>query len=287
MYIFILIIKVILTYLIYYILKNICNDFKKENFFSICNNKITKKNIIEIDNIYDKNLKLKWIDYNNLFMKINQPNNIIHDFEIKKDIINKALKLKKNTCIIDCGAHIGDGAIPIAQVLQNNDRNDIIIYAIDPSKDKCDFIEFIANENNLKNIKVLNYGLSDNNKLHYQNLPKDNNSGGSVWLLDKVNMADNANNYNIKESLNFIKLDTLISKKIIKEKLGIIHLDVEGMEDSVIKGGIQNINKDKPYLTLEDNDNNKKEVMLNLLNNYKFVKRIYSNNIYEKIENNI
>ena len=272
----IIILIIFLCILFFFLIERKISNNKIENFLNI-----TNKDIIEIDNVYDENLKLKWVDYNNSYLKKNYPDNINHDFEIKKDLVDKALKLEKNTCVIDCGAHIGDGAIPIAQVLKNKNRNDVIVYAIDPSKDKCEFIKYLAKINNLKNLKVLQYGLSDNTKLHYQNLPKDNNSGGSVWLLDKVNKAANASNYTVTDSLHFITLDELIKKRIIKEKLGVIHLDVEGMEVKVVKGGIKTINKDKPYLSLEDNDNNRKDQILELLNDYNFVERISSNNIFK------
>jgi len=42
-------------------------------------------------------------------------------------MINKALLLHINSCIIDCGVHIGDGAIAIAHALKYNERTDINI----------------------------------------------------------------------------------------------------------------------------------------------------------------
>ena len=71
----------------------------------------------------------------------NNWSNTFWDYDIKEDIINKALLLPVNSCIIV--AHIGDGAIAIAHALKYNERNDIKIYSIDPSKHKCDFIELI------------------------------------------------------------------------------------------------------------------------------------------------
>ena len=59
-------------------------------------------------------------------------------------------------CLIDCGAHIGDGAIPLAHALKYSGREDITVYAIEPCKNKCKFIELMAKLNNLGNIVVIN-----------------------------------------------------------------------------------------------------------------------------------
>ncbi len=90
-------------------------------------------------------------------MKSNFPNTFDFDYDIKEDIINKALTLPQNSCIIDCGAHIGDGSIAIAHALNYHKREDIIVYAIDPSKFKCDFINFIKTKNNLNNLNNLEF----------------------------------------------------------------------------------------------------------------------------------
>ena len=59
-------------------------------------------------------------------MKNNWPNTFDFDYEIKKDLLENALKMPENHGIIDCGAHIGDGSIPLAHALKHNNRSDII-----------------------------------------------------------------------------------------------------------------------------------------------------------------
>ena len=92
-------------------------------------------------------------------MSLNWPNTFGWDKNIKQDIINKALLLPKNYSIIDCGAHIGDGSIPIAHALKHNNRDDIIVYAIDPSEYKCKFIKHQINKcerdkNNTESLQI-------------------------------------------------------------------------------------------------------------------------------------
>ena len=54
------------------------------------------------------------------------------------------------------------------------------------------------------------------------------------------------------------KVNDLIKKNIIKNKIGIIHLDVEGMEVNALKGAKETIDKNKPYLSLENNREHQK-----------------------------
>ena len=238
--------------------------------------------IITVNNPYLENKSLKWIDSENNFMENNWPNTFDFDYEIKKDLLENSLKMPENYGIIDCGAHIGDGSIPLAHALKYNNRSDIVVYAIDPSKYKCDFIEYMKKINNLDNLIVLNYGLSDKDNVKYTYAEKDvfgcdrgDNTGGIQWTIKK-----HKSNTNNKDDIRFIKLDTLFDKKLINHKIGVIHLDVEGMEDKVLIGGLNYISNNKPYISLEDHTNNTKKFENLLKNNYKNIKKINSNYIY-------
>ena len=253
----------LIIFIIFLLILCIKKIFISENF-----NNQYEENIANIKNPYIKteHESIVWQKLDSKFMKNNYPSNFEFDYKVKEDIINKALTLPKNTCIIDCGAHIGDGSIAIAHALKFHNREDIIVYAIDPSKYKCEFIEFIKNKNNLTNIKVLNYGLSNVNNIYKSDMINENNdntnTGSWMWKLidDKDTSNDNNNNndnYNINK---FIKLDDLVKDKIITENIGILHLDVEGMEKEALIGGNDTITKDKPYLSIENNYKSGKDI---------------------------
>ena len=104
----------------------------------------------------------------------------------------------------------------------------------------------------------------------------ETNSGGTKWK--KKEEFENKNS----ETINFIKLDTLVKNKTINHPIGIIHLDVEGMEENAIKGGKETINKYKPYISLECHENNPSK-FTKLLQNYEFNERINSNNTFSPI----
>ena len=172
-------------------------------------NKIEKhKNpYIKNDTTNDLN-NVIWQKIESKFMKRNWPNTFNFDYAIKEDIINKALTLPKNICIIDCGAHIGDGSIAIAHALKYHKREDIIVYAIDPSKFKCDFINFIKTKNNLNNLRVLNYGLSNVNSEYKTLKQSGENTGAWEWIKSDRQPDTNNDDNNINK---FIKLDDLIN----------------------------------------------------------------------------
>jgi FkbM family methyltransferase len=264
--------------------------FKNIEYFTIMTDSELNANIASVKNPYikDNNVEIIWQNENE-FMKENFPSMFNFDYDIKEDIIVKALQLPQNSAIIDCGAHIGDGAVPIAHALKYNNRQDIIVYAIEPSKYKCNFIEYIKKKNGLDNLKVLNYGLSNVNQNYKTDMQTGDNTGGWNWAKsNEINENIDDNQMRINQ---FIKLDDLVKNKIIKEPIGVIHFDIEGMEKDALSGGTETISKYKPYMSIENNlgsgkdkdgnDNNKNtDYYLEFLpQGYKYV--------YNKGDNNV
>ena len=251
-----IIIIILLIILFIFLIYNINNNKQKQNnnlSIENFNNNDFEGNIEKVKNPYIKteHEDVIWQKLEFDFMKTNWPNTFDFDYDIKEDIIKHALTLPQNSCIIDCGAHIGDGSVAIAHALKFHNREDIIVYAIDPSKFKCEFIEFIKQKNNLNNLVVLNYGLSNVNNTYKSKMNDNNNTGGWEWVLN--NTDTNADSNADSHANIFIKLDDLVKENIIKHSIGIIHFDVEGMEKEAILGGFDTIEKNKPYMSIENN----------------------------------
>ena len=255
-------------------------------FYYINYNKIEKFTsfpLIYVKNPYAKS-KLKWCSPKNKFCINNFPSNFEWDKSIKEHILKYSLILPKNYGIIDCGAHIGDGTIPIADALISKGRRDITIYAIEPSAYKCDFLKKMAKINNLYNIEIINLGLSDKDNHTYTHAKKiwnDDNTGGIHW-----NNIENTNNLsNNCEKIKFSKLDTLVKENIITKRIGYLHLDVESMEPEAIQGGLELIKRDKPILSVEIGDScskeykNKIQTLISTIK-YIYIERLEKNNIY-------
>lgn len=238
--------------------------------------------IIKIPNIYlSKKSTLLWVDYKkDYFTQCNWPNTIDWDYKIKKDILEKSLALNKNEAIIDCGAHIGDMTIPLSHALKENNRSDVTVYALDPSPEKCKYIEFLADINDLTNIKVICCGLNSKKCKLYPQIPLDLNTGATEWTDTKVHSAYNSKKYRTGEPSIFVTLDNLIETKQINHIIKIIHLDVEGHEKKAIIGGHKTITKYKPYISLETHNDERDSFERILQNNYRFVKRLRENNIF-------
>jgi FkbM family methyltransferase len=250
----------------YYDLNNFDKDFDN-----------LKNVLIDVKNPYlTDNSTIKWAppDKTNILFNLNFPSVFNFDFDIKEDIINHALKLPLNYGIIDCGAHIGDGAIPIAHTLIKKGRPDLIVYAIDPSTYKCKIIEYFASINNLTNIKVICCGLSNENTEYTYVESVSENTGGTNWKsLEKNEGIVNT------ESQKFYTLDYLVQQGRIKNNIGVIHLDVEGMEDKALEGGKNTIDKFKPYLSLENHNPDTNIFLKYLPTGYKYMYNKAGNNI--------
>lgn len=186
------------------------------------------------------------------FSAKNWPNTLDFEGQTKRHVFEISKTLPLNYGIIDCGAHIGDAAIPIAEALRSSGRSDITVYAIDPSPDKCVFISHVAELNGLTNIKVLCCGLSDTDGQVYtyaadENWVDSNNTGGIRWH----DVNGNEETATGREQITFFTLDTLRRERLIEHPIGFIHLDVEDMEPEAIRGGFHLINSFGPVLSCE------------------------------------
>jgi FkbM family methyltransferase len=179
----------------------------------------------------------------NIDLKFENDNNIIDTI---KYCINKEIKLKKlvidfitnkdiKNNIIDCGAYYGDNSLSWAKIYKG------IVYAFEPSLNKCNYIERTSKINNINNLKIINYGLSDKEEII--NIIDPNNHNNNYIGIKNANYDSN-----IKEK--FVQLDQLYNNKTV-EKVDFMHFDVEGYEDKVLIGSKKIINDLKPIITVE------------------------------------
>ncbi len=211
------------------------------------------------------------------------PIDVSWDFEVKNDIFQHASKLPYSNdgyAVIDSGAHIGDGAVPLAAAFADTGRSDIIVYAIEPDVFKCNVIKALANINNVQNIRVICTGLSAYSG-RYEGIVPTNNMRCTIRGCDMDAPNSGATTWQPVESggVEFKTLDSLYKEGIIEHPLGCLHLDVEGMELAVMQGGMETITKDRPYLSVEgSNDTRPFEQLLG--SNYTFHRRIGGNNVF-------
>jgi FkbM family methyltransferase len=144
-------------------------------------------------------------------------------------IIIKLMR-KNNSTFIDCGCNFGAYSIPIAKQFKNNP-----IYSIDASSDAIKKLKENILLNKIKNIKYLNLGIAEKNKIEYfdDNIKNYNNSGSYRFVKNVT-----------KKKINLYKLDYLFEKKIIKLKKNIIiKIDLEGYDFLALKGMLKILKK--------------------------------------------
>lgn len=189
------------------------------------------------------NSKIYWFD--NEFTKNNRPE-LDHSTFQKKESFKYIIEKGKN--VLDAGAHIGDYGVPLAHALVNSGRGDILVYCIEPDKQKCEFISSVCELNKLTNVKVLNYGLSDKFSKY---VICDKGRGGKND--SRVFPRKNTGAWQYKESddgLSFVTLDYLYEKEEIGE-IGFFWFDVQWMELDVLRGGREFLKKYKPLILME------------------------------------
>ena len=191
---------------------------------------------IVVENPIDKKPMI-WID--NEFSKNNWPNPA-HQ-EMQKEFSLKYI-LAKGKGVLDIGAHLGDFGISLAIALKNCNRTDIKIYCIEPSYEKCIFMNQLCKMNNLGNsIKIINVGISDKEGIYSVSAKEKNkwgrNTGGWQWTPSE-------------NGIKFTTLDNLWKEGIIGE-IGFFWLDAQWMKKEVLLGGKGLLTHCKPYILME------------------------------------
>lgn len=98
------------------------------------------------------------------------------------------------------------------------------------------------NTEDLENVEIFNFGISDINEEAKINIPNENMGASSL-----VNTLENISRNEI------IKLKNLNKENILIEKIGLVKIDVEGMEYQALLGISDIIKRDLPIIMFENN----------------------------------
>ena len=173
---------------------------------------------------------------------------IAHDKGISHHIINNhiweehILKLitnfsKRNTVILDIGANIGCHCVGLNK--KNMGRN-MKVVAFEPQPFVFDILQFNM-KNNCANYECYNVGLSDTETKIFLEMPDytlcENPGGFNLDLQGK------------DHTKTPIQIKTLDSYNF--ENVSLIKIDVEGLENQVLKGAYSTILRSKPIMIIE------------------------------------
>ena len=158
--------------------------------------------------------------------------------------------IDKNKSVIDIGCWIADNTLAWAPIL----KNDAIIFAIDPSVENLLFGKELGALNKISNVKWIN-------AVCYDKIGIPLSFKGSI---------DHAQFKEEKKSSNSI-ISTTLDKIINKNSIGLMHIDVEGLELKVLRGARKIIELNRPVIIFENLISRPGlEPIISFLNSYKY-----------------
>lgn len=136
-------------------------------------------------------------------------------------------------CIIDVGAYIGDSAFILNQLKPKE------IYAFEANPQNCNLLKKTLELNHMKNIIIENIALGD--KIN-----------ASIKITDDEACSHIVNDVSLKTVTIDCHMSTLDDYILGHPEInvGLIKVDIEGMEQKFLKGAIETIRKFKPVLIL-------------------------------------
>jgi FkbM family methyltransferase len=139
---------------------------------------------------------------------------------------------------IDIGANIGAHTLFMSKLVGPTGRG----FAFEPCNSHSSILFFNLMNNNCFNTTVYQYGCSDVEETMYVEerftLTKEQNNFGGITLQTADNGKDEPIQTRVLDNMNLPRID-------------IVKIDAEGMEERVIKGMLQIIERDKPIFILE------------------------------------
>lgn len=173
-----------------------------------------------------------------------------HEDFTHKYLVKHMSNMKDDEIIIDAGCHVGDTGILLALILKQLGKR-TIVYEIDPDTEKLEFINKMAESNNLSNIRTIHCGLSNKKGkgslekkkfhlpfLHHSGATKVKKSGADFDLYAVDYLFENHN-------------------------VGLIHFDLEGYEYDALLGSKKVIDRCNPIILIEISIDKKAQSLIN------------------------
>lgn len=151
--------------------------------------------------------------------------------------------LKPGDNVIEVGSNIGSHSIPIAKRIGPEGK----LYCFEPQQIPYQLLNGNLAINNILNTQTFRWVVSDKpgavRLQDHQSLQEENL--GCYFVPN--NVVETGGNWTLINNLDMI-IDNIVQKKV-----SLIKVDVEGMEERVLRGAQQSIQKYKPYIFVENN----------------------------------
>ena len=153
-------------------------------------------------------------------------------------LIKKLSLICRNEIVLDVGANIGITSIIFSEFFEG-------VISFEPSKKTFNVLLENLQTNKIKNVKALNYGLGDKEKESNIMTPLNEASSAAV-TQEYINIQD----YEF-DKVEIKVGDIELKKEINDKRIGLIKIDVEGLELEVLKGLQKTIKENNPIIILE------------------------------------
>jgi FkbM family methyltransferase len=148
-------------------------------------------------------------------------------------------QLNSQSVVVDVGANIGYYTLLAAKVAKK-------VYAFEPDKETFEILKKNVEENNLKNVILFNKAVGNKNEKVGIEKNKDNYGDSRIQTPQASGQLPLTG-----EPVQMVRLDD-----IIKEKVDLVKIDVQGYEIEVLEGMKKIIEKDKPIIFMEIEEKN-------------------------------
>lgn len=235
-------------------LKNIINYFRRKKIFQ--KNGITSQLFVNSTNeeflkTHDKEItalrcKISYNDYGGYCVPLSSffrpaAQKILSNEVYEPQTIRYITSNYNGGSIVHAGTYFGD----FLPALSKSVNNQGMVWAFEPNLENYRCAKITIEINNLNNVVLTHAALgatSGNSKL----IVSDKN-GKSLGGSSKI-IRENSIGTEKVENVEIVRIDNIVDSK---EKVSIIHLDIEGFEKEALLGGMNTIKKWHPIIILE------------------------------------
>ena len=173
---------------------------------------------------------------------------------IERDFLNNLVRA--GDVVIEVGANIGCHTVALAKSVGTNGK----VYAFEPQRACHSLLQAQIALNQLENIYAYRCGVGRTNSKLW--IPKVNY--GAVGNFGGVALSNSQTGSS--EEVEIVTLDGMLGDT----PCALMKIDVEGMEEDVIRGGLDIINKNSPILYVENDRPEKSKSLVALLLDLKY-----------------
>jgi FkbM family methyltransferase len=225
-----------------------------------------------IINLYDEQSRYIGVSSQIILNRIYEPDEV----NLIKKILKKCEEFNGSGVIfIDCGANLGVFTLEASKLMKDWGK----VYAFEPQKPIYDAMVQTLKLNNCINVETFNEALgSKDSFIKVPALDYSKNSNFGSLELDETSSTAILDNQKIN-LLNFYEVRLKKLDSINFKRVDFIKIDVEGMEEKILRGSNQLIEDYSPVLLFEHIKLNKTEIYDYLYNRNYIIKEIGPNSI--------